>query len=95
MPDLIKYLNKDVIIVADGGLGTINSVITTVEYTEMCGIPIKGIILNNFDKNDFMHRDNLYMIEKITGLNVLATVGKDEKDIEIEKEVLEELFKED
>ena len=35
------------------------------------------------------------MIEKITGLNVLATVGKDEKDIEIEKEVLEELFKED
>lgn len=95
MPDLIKYLNKEVIIVADGGLGTINSVVTTVEYTEMCGIPIKGIILNNFDKNDFMHRDNLYMIEKITGLNVIATVGKDEKNIEIEKEVLEELFKED
>ena len=42
-----------------------------------------------------MHRDNLYMVEKITGINVIATVAKGDNDIYIEKEVLEKLFKED
>ncbi len=95
LSDLIKNMNKDVLIIADGGLGTINSVLTTVEYTRICGINIKGIILNNFNKNDFMHRDNLYMIEKMTGLNVVATVAKDENNIDIDKNILEKMFKED
>ena len=42
-----------------------------------------------------MHRDNLYMVEKITGLNVVATVAKGEKDLQIDKKTLEVLFKED
>lgn len=95
LSDLVKNMNKNVVVVADGGLGTINAVVTTIEYIEKCGISIKGIILNNFDKNNFMHRDNLYMAEKITGLSVLATVAKGDTDIKISKEVLESLFKED
>lgn len=51
--------------------------------------------MNNFDKNNFMHRDNLYMVEKLTGLTVIATVSKGDDDIAIEKDVLERLFKED
>lgn len=95
LSDLVKQMNKDVLLVADGGLGTINSVLTSVEYIRSCGITICGIILNNFDKNNFMHRDNLYMVEKITGINVIATVAKGDNDIDIAKDILESLFKED
>ncbi|MCM1265461.1 MAG: dethiobiotin synthase [Candidatus Gastranaerophilales bacterium] len=95
LSDLIKQMNKNVLLVADGGLGTINSVITSIEFIKNCGIQTKGIILNNFDKNNFMHQDNLYMIEKMTDIRVAATVAKDDKDIKIEKELLENLFKED
>ena len=95
LSDLVKCMNKDLLLIADGGLGTINSVVTSVEYIEKCGLSIRGIILNNFDKNNFMHRDNLYMVEKITGLNVVATVAKGEKDLQIDKKTLEVLFKED
>ena len=84
LPDVIKSLGLDILIVADGGLGTINSVLLTVEYAKAQGINIRGIILNNYDKNNFMHVDNKVQIEKLTGLKVLATVAKGDKDINID-----------
>ncbi len=88
LPDVIKYLDLDVIIVADGGLGTINSVMLTVEYAKSCGINIKGIILNNFEDNNFMHKDNKKQIEKLTGLKVLATVRKNDCELRISEQDL-------
>lgn len=90
--ELIKKLEQNVIVVADGGLGTINSILTTVEYIRNKEIKINGIILNNYDKNNFMHRDNLEMVERLTGIKVIATVAKDDKDLDIKKEDLEEIF---
>ena len=92
MWNLIKDLGLNTLVVADGGLGTINSVLTTVEYMQNRDISIKGIVLNNFDKEDFMHRDNLEMVEKMTGIKVIATVGKDDNDLSVRKEILEGLF---
>lgn len=92
MWNLIKDFGMSVLIVADGGLGTINSVLTTVEYTQKRKIEIEGIILNNFDKTNFMHQDNLEMVEKMTGINVIATVGINDKDIGIPKRVINNLF---
>ena len=92
LPDVIKSLNLDTIVVADAGLGTINSVVLTAEYAKHHGINIKGIILNNYDQTDIMHRDNKIMIEKLTGLKVLAEVEKDAKSIDITE--IEPLFKE-
>ncbi len=92
MWNLIKDLGTSVLVVADGGLGTINSVLTTVEYIEKRDIKIQGLVLNNYDESSFMHRDNLEMVEKMTGLKVVATVKKDEKDINVNKNVLEGLF---
>lgn len=91
LPDVIKSLNLDTIVVADAGLGTINSVVLTAEYAKHHGINIKGIILNNYDQTDIMHRDNKIMIEKLTGLKVLAEVEKDAKSIDITE--IEPLFK--
>ena len=91
LPDVIKFLHLDTIVVADAGLGTINSVVLTAEYAKHHGINIKGIILNNYDQTDIMHRDNKIMIEKLTGLKVLAEVEKDAKSIDITE--IEPLFK--
>lgn len=88
LKDLIKEFNTSIIIVADGGLGTINSILLTVEYARNNGINIKGIILNNFEPNNFMHQDNLKQVEYLTGVKVVAIVEKGQKDIKL----LENLF---
>ena len=92
MWNLIKDLGTAAVIVADGGLGTINSVITTVVYLQNRAIEIKGIILNNYDSSDYMHIDNLAMIEKMTGIDVIATIEKDSKEINISPQELKQLF---
>lgn len=86
LPDVIKTLGLDIIIVADGGLGTINSVLLTVEYAKLQGLNIRGLILNNYDENNFMHVDNKKQIERLTGINVIACVKKGDKDLNITKE---------
>lgn len=88
LSDLIKELNSPILIVADGGLGTINSVLLTVDYAIGKNIKINGIILNNYEPDNFMHEDNLKQIEYLTGLPVVATVQKNQNDIEL----LENLF---
>lgn len=87
LPAVIKALNLDIIIVASASLGTINSTVLTVEYARACGINIKGIILNNYDENDFMQQDNKKQVENLTGIKVLATVKKGEKTINIDKTI--------
>lgn len=87
LPDVIKALGLDIIIVASASLGTINSTVLTVEYAKNHGINIKGIILNNYDETDFMQADNKKMVEKLTGIKVIATVKTDDKEICI-KEIL-------
>lgn len=82
LPDVIKALGLDIIVVASASLGTINSTVLTVEYAQNHGINVQGIILNNYDETDFMQADNKKMVEKLTGIKVIGTVKKDAKDIE-------------
>ncbi len=92
LPDIIKYLDLDILIIADGGLGTINSVLLTVEYAKARGLNIRGIILNNYDKNNFMHVDNKKQVEILTGINVIAEVKKGDRELNIEKDLLLKIF---
>lgn len=92
MNDLIKDMGADIVIVADGGLGTINSVLLTVEYAQKRNLNIRGIILNNY-KDNFMYEDNVISIEKLTGLNILTTVQRNDTDIKINKKIFKELEK--
>ena len=89
LKDLIWELGLSVIIIADAGLGTINSTLLTVDYARANGIEIEGIILNNYESDNFMHWDNLEQIERLTGINVVATVSNGASDIML----LEGLFK--
>ena len=82
LPDVIKALGLDIIIVASASLGTINSTVLTAEYAKYHGINVKGIILNNYDERDLMQKDNKIQVEALTGIKFIAAVKKDEKDIE-------------
>lgn len=90
MNNLIKDMNTSIIIVADGGLGTINSVLLTVEYAQKRNIPIVGIILNNY-KDNFMYEDNAKVIEDLTGIKILAKVKKNDIDIDINHTIFKEV----
>ena len=92
LSDVIKALKLDVILVADGGLGTLNSTLLTCEYAKAQGVNVKGIILNNFDANNFMHQDNLIQIERLTEVKVISTVQKDATELDIDLDVMKGLF---
>lgn len=83
LKDLIKDLDCSVIIIADGGLGTINSTLLTIDYAKNHNIKIQGVILNNYDAQNFMHQDNLKQIELLTKEKVIATVAKNQTKIDL------------
>ena len=82
LSDVIKALDIDVVLVADAGLGTINSVLLTYEYAKSKGINIVGVIYNNYESDNFMHLDNIKQIERLTGLKTLAKVKKGDNTID-------------
>lgn len=92
LEDIIKTLNLNTILIADAGLGTINSTVLTAKYMENIGIKISGIILNNYIPNDFMHIDNKKMIEEILNIPVVTTVEKNDTNLNINIDNLINLF---
>lgn len=92
LEDVIKAMDIPCIIVADAGLGTINSVVLTYEYMKQKNIECGGIIFNNYRKGDICQEDNRIMCEYMTGLKVLACVGAGDTDIEIDNDILLNLY---
>ena len=90
--DVIKELDLSSIIVADAGLGTINDVVLTAEYMNSKNLPVKGIIFNHWHGENIMEEDNKFMCEYMTGLKVLACVGDDARDIDIDTDILTSLY---
>ena len=87
LEDVIRRLGLSSLIVADAGLGTINSVVLTVEYMRAKNLPVKGILFNHFHPGDRMEEDNLCMCEHRTKLPVIACVedGSGELEMTIEQ----------
>ena len=92
LEDVIKELGLSSIIIADAGLGTINSVVLTTEYMKSHGLPVKGIIFNNYHPGNVMEDDNIFMCEYMTGLPTLAKVKKGDTELEIDVNVLSGLY---
>ena len=92
LDDLIKKLNLGVVIVADAGLGTINSTVLTIEHLNARNIPVAGVIFNQYLPGDYMQDDYAFMIEELTGVKVLAYVEKGDKELKIDIEVLKGLY---
>ena len=71
--DLIKDMRIPTIIVTRSKIGTVNHTIMTVKMCQKYKIPIKGIIINNFDKGypiDQLKKD----LESLTGIKVLGSI---------------------
>ncbi|MEI0530302.1 dethiobiotin synthase [Brachyspira pilosicoli] len=87
LEDIIKELNMPSLIIADAGLGTINSTVLTIEYMRNKNLKINGVILNRFETANEMHDDNKKMIEEMTGVKIIGVVVDgvlklDDKNIE-------------
>lgn len=73
--DFIKELNLPLIIVTHPKLGTINHTLLTVSYAQSQGIPILGLVMNQWPTNPSdMERDNMRMIEKLCSIPFIGTV---------------------
>lgn len=94
LEDIIKACGLAVVIVAPSGLGSINSAVLTVEHARAAGIEVRGIIMNGYDETQLMHRDNKYMIEALTGVQVAACVKRGCAELNVPVEELCGLFKE-
>ena len=80
LEDIIKYLGLDVILIADAGLGTINSIVTTVEYLKNRNIHVCGILMNNY-KDELMENDNIKMVEDLCDVDVIAKVHQNDENL--------------
>ena len=92
LTDIIKWLNIPTLMIADAGLGTINSVVLTASYLKQLNIPLQGVILNNYT-GGVMQDDNIKMIEALTDTKVLALVKPNDTDIDIDVNILKGLYK--
>lgn len=92
LEDVIRELDAACVIVADAGLGTINSVGLTVSYMRAKGIPVKGLIFNHCHPGDVMEEDNLEMCRYFTGLDILAKVRDDDRELDISPAALAALY---
>ena len=94
LEDVVKELHLSSILIADAGLGTINSVVLTAEYMKTHGVPLKGIIFNHYHPGDVMEDDNIFMCEHMTGLPTLAKVQDGDTELDMNIDALCALYDE-
>ena len=71
--DLIKEMKIPTIIVTRTKVGTVNHTVMTVKMCQKYKIPIRGIIINNFD-NGYPVKQLTSDLENITGVKVLGSI---------------------
>ena len=72
--NLIKDMKIPTIIVTRSKVGTVNHTLMTVKMCEKYKIPIKGIIINNFDGDGYPINQLKSDLENLTGIKVLGSI---------------------
>ena len=72
--DLIKDLEANTIIVTSSKIGTINHTIMTCDMCKNMKIPVKGLIINNFDSTGYPVSDLEKDLSVLTDLPVLCSL---------------------
>lgn len=72
--DLIKEMGIPTVIVTRTRVGTINHTVMTVMMCEKYDIPIKGIIINDFDSDGYDVRELTRDLKNLTGVPVLGSL---------------------
>lgn len=92
LEDIIRELKLGTVIISTAALGSINSCVLTAFYLQQHNIPVRGIIINNFDANDIMQQDNKKMIAELTGVPVIGTVAPGDTELKIDTDLLKSLY---
>jgi len=72
--DLIKEMQLPAVIVTRTKIGTVNHTIMTCKMCEKYKIPIKGIIINNFDSDGYTVKTLKRDLQSLTGVPILGTI---------------------
>jgi len=72
--DLIKDMKLSTIIVTRSKVGTVNHTIMTCKMCEKYKIPVKGIIINNFDRDGYKIKELKRDLEDLTDYSVLGSI---------------------
>ena len=72
--NLIKDMKIPVVVVARSKVGTINHTIMTVRMCEKYKIPIKGIIINDFDSDGYKVNELTRDLKRLLGVPVLGSI---------------------
>ena len=77
--DLIKDLKANTIIVTSSRIGTVNHTILTCNICKNMNIPVKGLIINNFDSTGYPILELERDLSALTNLPVLCSLPHMEK----------------
>ena len=72
--DLIKEMKIPSVIVTRTKIGTVNHTIMTVKMCEKYRIPIKGIIVNDFDSDGYKTKELIRDLKNLTRVPILGTI---------------------
>jgi len=72
--DLIKDMKLPAVIVARTKIGTINHTVMTCIMCAKYKIPVKGIIINNFDADGYKIKDLKRDLENLTNIPILGSI---------------------
>ena len=72
--DLIKALKIPVIIVTRTKIGTVNHTVMTVKMCEKYKIPVRGIIINDFDSDGYKTKELTRDLKNLTSVSVLGSI---------------------
>lgn len=72
--DLIKDMKIPAVLVTRTRIGTINHTVMTVKMCEKYKIPIKGIIINNFDSDGYKTKELTRDLKNLTKIPVLGSI---------------------
>jgi len=72
--NLIKDMKLSALIVTRTKIGTVNHTVMTCKMCEQYKIPIKGIVINNFDDNGYSIKELQRDLENLTNVPVLGSI---------------------
>jgi dethiobiotin synthetase len=72
--NLIKDMKLPTLIVTRTKIGTINHTIMTCKMCEKYKIPIKGIVINNFDNDGYRVKELKRDLENLTNVQILGSI---------------------
>lgn len=70
--DLVARMKLPTVIVAHPDLGTLNHTLLTVRVLKQAGVPISGIVLNNYRGKTRAEKSNPHVLRKILDRNIIV-----------------------